>query len=134
LVKTSSEQPQENGHHQQRWPPPANRRESRQCQPELALSWIYTRVLYNFAGAHIASYNATSPALNLYRYERNTVNPGLAYQGRPSVSFSCDVANIFNEKQRIYQGFPGRTQDIVVNFVAITIGLKVQKRPLTPNG
>lgn len=92
-----------------------------------SLSWRYrgfsTRVLYNFTGSHIASYNATSPALNLYRFERNTVNLGLAYQWRPSVSFTCDVANLFNEKQRIYQGFPGRTQDIVINFVAITFGV-----------
>jgi hypothetical protein len=26
-------------------------------------------------------------------------------------------------KARIYQGFPGRTQDIVVNFVALTFGV-----------
>ncbi|MBM3854326.1 MAG: TonB-dependent receptor, partial [Verrucomicrobia bacterium] len=92
-----------------------------------SLSWRHrsfsTRLLYNFTGNHISSYSATSPALNLYRMERNTVSLGLAYQLRPSLAFSCDVANLFNEPQRIYAGVPGRTQDWIINFVTITLGV-----------
>jgi len=92
-----------------------------------SLSWRYrgfsTRVLYNFTGSHIATYSATSPALNLYRFDRNTVNLGLAYQWRPAVTFTCDIANLFNEPQKLYQGFPGRTQDIIINFVTVTFGV-----------
>ena len=92
-----------------------------------SLSWRHrgfsTRVLYNFTGGHIASYSATSPALNLYREDRNTVNWGVAYQVRPSLTLTCDVANVFNEPQRLYQGVPGRTQDIIINFVTVTVGV-----------
>jgi len=41
----------------------------------------------------------------------------------PAASFTLDVANIFNEKQRLYQGVRGRTQDIIINFVTITAGV-----------
>jgi TonB-dependent receptor len=92
-----------------------------------SLSWRYrgfsTRVLYNFTGAHLGTYNAANPALRIYRYDRNTVNLGLAYQWRPAVTFTCDIANLFNEKQRLYQGFPDRTQDIIINFVTVTVGV-----------
>ncbi len=92
-----------------------------------SISWRHrgfsTRVLYNFTGSHIATYNAANPGLRLYRYDRNTVNLGLAYQWRPAVTFTCDIANLFNEKQRLYQGVEGRTQDIIINFVTITLGV-----------
>jgi TonB-dependent receptor len=92
-----------------------------------SLSWRHrgfsTRVLYNFTGAHLNTYNAANPALRLYRYDRNTVNLGLAYRWRPAVTFTCDVANLFNEKQRLYQGNSDRTQDIIINFVTITLGV-----------
>ena len=92
-----------------------------------SLSWRYrgfsTRVLYNFTGSHIATYNQANPGLRIYRFGRNTVNLGLAYQWRPAVTFTCDVANVFNEKQRLYQGTTNRTQDIIINFVTITLGV-----------
>lgn len=92
-----------------------------------SLSWRHrgfsTRVLYNFTGSHIATYNEANPGLRIFRYDRNTVNVGLAYQWRPAVTFTCDVANLFNEKQRLYQGVEGRTQDIIINFVTITLGV-----------
>jgi TonB-dependent receptor len=93
----------------------------------VSLSWRYrsfsSRVLYNFTGSHIASYSATSPALNLFRFDRNTVNVGVAYQLRPSLSLTCDVANIFNEPQELYQGFTNRKQDVIINFVTVTLGV-----------
>ncbi len=92
-----------------------------------SLSWRYrgfsTRVLYNFTGEHITSYSATSPALNLWRTDRNTVNWGMAYQYRPTLSFTVDVANVFNEPQVLYAGFGNRIQDIINNFVTVTVGV-----------
>ena len=46
-----------------------------------------------------------------------------AYQVRPTLTLTCDVANIFNEPQRLYQGVRGRTQDIMYNFVTVTFGV-----------
>jgi iron complex outermembrane recepter protein len=93
----------------------------------VSLSWRHrgfsSRILYNFTGAHITSYSAVSPALNIYRFDRNTVNLGLAYQVRPSLAFTCDVANLFNEKQRLYRGSPDRLYDVMINFVTVTVGV-----------
>jgi len=93
----------------------------------LSLSWRYrsfsTRVLFNYTGNYISSYSATSPGANLYRDAFKTTNVGLAYKLRPSVTFTCDVANIFNAPQKLYQGVPGRTQDIIYNFVTVTFGV-----------
>jgi TonB-dependent receptor len=93
----------------------------------VSLSWRYrgfsTRVLYNYTGPHITTYSATSPALNLYRFERNTVNLGLAYQVRPTLAFTCDISNLFNEPQRLYVGIPDRMQNTTINFVTITFGV-----------
>jgi iron complex outermembrane recepter protein len=93
----------------------------------VSLSWRYrgfsTRILYNFIGEHITSYSATSPALNLYRFDRKTVHLGFAYKVRPSVSFTLDIANLFNEPQKLYQGLPNRTQDVMITFVTVTAGV-----------
>ncbi len=92
-----------------------------------SLSWRHrgfsARVLYNFTGSHISSYSATSPALNLYRYARKTTSLGLAYQLRPSVSLTLDIANLFNEPQRIYRGNPDRPQTTIINFITVTAGV-----------
>ena len=91
-----------------------------------SLSWRYrkfsTRVLYNFTGEYITSYNA-SPALRLYRLSYKSVNLGLAYQLRPAIGLSLDVANLFNEPQVFYRGFKDRTQRTLINFVTITAGV-----------
>jgi TonB-dependent receptor len=91
-----------------------------------SLSWRYrkfsTRVLYNFTGEYISSYNA-SPALRLYRLSYKSVNLGLAYQLRPSIGLSLDVANLFNEPQVFYRGFKDRTQRTLINFVTISAGI-----------
>jgi RNA polymerase sigma factor (TIGR02999 family) len=72
-----------------------------------SLSWHYrkfsTRVLYNFTGEYINTYNAT-PALRLYRHSHKTVNAGVAYQFRPTLSVSLDAANIFNEPHGFRDG------------------------------
>lgn len=93
----------------------------------LSLSWKYrkfnARVLYNFTGEYITSFNSTSPGLNLYRESFKTVNVGVGYQLRPTLGLSLDVANIFNEPQVFYRGFKGRTQRTIVNFVTVTAGI-----------
>lgn len=92
-----------------------------------SLSWRYrgfsSRVLYNFTGAHIDTYSATSSSLHQYRFARNTVDLGLSYQLRPTLVFTCDIANLFNEKQRLYMGTPDRTRDLIANFVTVTVGV-----------
>jgi outer membrane receptor protein involved in Fe transport len=80
-------------------------------------------VLYNFTGEYIDVYNATNPALHLYRESFKTVNAGIAYQVRPALGLSLDVANVFNEPQVFYRGFKGRTQRTIVNFVTVTVGV-----------
>jgi TonB-dependent receptor len=91
------------------------------------LSWRHrkfsTRVLYNFTGEHLSSFNATNPALRLYRMSMKTVNVGVAYQVRPSVSLTLDVANLFNEPQVFYRGYKDRTQRLLYNFVTVTAGI-----------
>jgi len=91
-----------------------------------SLSWSYrkfnTRLLYNFTGEYITSYNANA-ALRLYRESFKTLNVGVGYQVKPSLSFSLDVANILNEPQVFYRGFKGRTQRLLMNFVTITAGV-----------
>lgn len=91
-----------------------------------SLSWRYrnfsTRVLYNFTGEYINTYNV-SPALRLYRMSNKTVNVGVAYQLQPNVGLSLDVTNIFNEPQVFYRGFKDRTQRTLINFVTVTAGI-----------
>ena len=93
----------------------------------LMLAWRYrgfsARVLYNYTSDYISSYSATSPAANIYREAFKTTNVGVAYQLRPSVTLTCDVANIFNKPQRLYMAVPGRTQDIIFNFITVTAGV-----------
>ncbi len=92
-----------------------------------SLSWRHrkfnARILYNFTGEYITSFNAASPGLRLYRESMKTVNVGVGYQYKPTVSFSLDVANLFNEPQVFYRGFKGRTQRTIVNFVTVTAGV-----------
>jgi TonB-dependent receptor len=93
----------------------------------LSLSWRHrsfsTRVLYNFTGEHITSFDATNPARNLYRFSRKTVNVGVAYQWRPALGLSLDIANLFNEPQVLYRGFKNRMQDTIISFVTVTAGI-----------
>lgn len=92
-----------------------------------SLSWRYrkfsARVLYNFTGEYITSYNAASPGIRLYRMSMKTVNAGIAYQLRPSLNLTFDVANLFNEPQVFYRGVKERTQRTIVNFVTVTAGI-----------
>jgi iron complex outermembrane receptor protein len=91
-----------------------------------SLSWRHrnfsARILYNFTGEYLTSFNV-NPAVRQYRESFKTVNVGVAYQLRPSLGFTIDVANIFNEPQVLYRGFKGRTSQTTYNFVTISAGV-----------
>lgn len=91
------------------------------------LSWRYrsfsTRVLYNLTSDYLSSYDATNPARNSYRKAMETVNFGVAYLVRPSVSLNLDVSNIFNEPQVLYRGYSNRMQTTIINGVALNVGI-----------
>jgi iron complex outermembrane recepter protein len=92
-----------------------------------ALTWRYrkfnTRVLYNFTGEHITTFNATNPALNQYRFSMKTVNVGMGYSHRPWLNFTVDANNILNEPQQWYIGYKHRLRRHIVNFVTVTVGV-----------
>lgn len=93
----------------------------------VTLTWRHrkfnARVLYNFTGEHITTFNAVNPALNQYRFSAKTVNVGVGYQIRPTVGFSFDVANVFNEPQSFYIGYKDRVRRNIINFVTVTAGV-----------
>jgi len=66
------------------------------------------RVLYDFTGEHITSFNATNAALSQLRLSAKTVNLRFGYQARPSLGFTLDVANTFNEPPVCYIGYKDR--------------------------
>ncbi|MEO6244407.1 MAG: TonB-dependent receptor [Opitutaceae bacterium] len=98
--------------------------------PEAAnfgLNWRYrsfgARVLYNYTGDYIDSYNATFPGRNYFRFPFRTVNVGLSYQLRPTLGLTLDVANLFNEPQRLYRGVRNQMARTIVNGSTVTAGI-----------
>jgi outer membrane receptor protein involved in Fe transport len=92
------------------------------------LSWRHrsgfsARALYNFTGEYIDTFNANNPALNIYRHSFKTLNVGVSYQYKPSLGFSIDIANLFNEPQELYMGKKERLRDSITNFVTVAIGV-----------
>jgi iron complex outermembrane receptor protein len=92
-----------------------------------SLSWRHkkfsTRVLYNYVGDYITAFTAGTPARNNYRYSYETVTAGIAYQYRPALQFTIDVANVFNEPQRQYRGIPSQMANTIINGTSITFGV-----------
>ena len=92
-----------------------------------SLSWRYrkfsTRLLYNYTGEHVVTYNVASPALSQYRLSNKSVNLGLGYQVNPAVNLSLDIANLTNEPQVLYRVFKERTQRTIYNFVTVNVGV-----------
>ena len=93
----------------------------------ITVTWRYrkfnTRVLYNFTGEHITTFNATNPALNQYRFSAKTVNLGFGWQHKPAMGFSLDIANLLNEPQEFYIGYKHRHRRSIINFVTVTVGM-----------
>ena len=89
--------------------------------------WRYrgfnARVLVNYTGDYISSYAAQGSSRNLYRYERTSVNIGLEYRLRPSVSLTLDISNPFGVPQKLYRGFTDRMSTTTSNFTTITVGV-----------
>jgi TonB-dependent receptor len=92
-----------------------------------ALRWNYrgfrAQLLYNFTGEYITTFNATNPALSIYRYSMKTLNVGIGYQWKPSLGFSVDIANALNEPQQFYMGNKERFRQHIENFVTVAIGM-----------
>ncbi|MEN9635267.1 MAG: hypothetical protein RL077_3671 [Verrucomicrobiota bacterium] len=94
-----------------------------------SLSWRHrsgfsARALYNFSGENITTLSAvTTPALNIYRAPMKTLNLGLSYQYKPTLGFTVDISNVFNEPQNFYMGTKDYLRQSTTNFVAVTIGL-----------
>ena len=93
----------------------------------LSVSWRHrgfsTRVLVNYASAHITTYSAASVGRNIYRFPRTAVSVGFSYQVRPSLVFSCDVSNLFNEAQSHYRGIPDQLQRHILQGTTATFGV-----------
>ncbi len=93
----------------------------------LSVSWRYrafsVRAIANRTSSYITSYSAATLGRNLYRFERSVVNLGLAYQLRPAVSIICDVANLFNEPQKLYRGIPDQVSSTISNGTTLSLGL-----------
>ncbi len=91
------------------------------------LTWRYrgfgARIVANRTGEYIRSFNAGSPARNLYTRERTIVNAGIAYQWKPRLSFSIDVNNLFNEPQVWYRGLADRMSETRIAGITLTFGV-----------
>ena len=97
-----------------------------------SLRWNYrgfsTRLLYNFSGEHIRSFNATNPGLSIYRYSIKTLNVGFGYQYKPGLGVTVDISNLFNEPQEYYMGNKDRFRQNITNFVTVAIGVNGRLR------
>lgn len=93
----------------------------------LMLAWRYrsfsTRVLYNYTSDYIVSYSAATLGRNSYRFALKTVNVGVAYQLRPSLSLTLDVSNLFNAPQVLYRGVRSQMQTTIINGTTINAGV-----------
>jgi TonB-dependent receptor len=91
------------------------------------LTWAWrkftARALVNFSSDFVSSYDAASPWRSLYFKGRTLTNIGLAYQLRPGVTLTCDVANLFDEPQVVYRGLPDRMQRTSFNGTTVTLGI-----------
>jgi outer membrane receptor protein involved in Fe transport len=95
-----------------------------------SLSWRFkkfnTRVLYNYTGENVTTFNPTNPAQSVFRLPQERVDVGLGYQLRPALGLSLDVSNIFNTPQSSYMGYKDRMRQNIYNFVTIAVGVRGQ--------
>lgn len=93
----------------------------------LIVSWrhrrVGARVRINYSGDYITNYSAVSSARSLYVMSRTIVNTSLAYELRPNLSLTCDVANLTNAHQVQYRGIPDQRALDRNSGTAITFGL-----------
>ncbi len=93
----------------------------------VSLSWRYrgfnSRLVVNRVGDYIRNFTAPGSGANLYTLKRTIVNVGVGYQWRPSVSFSIDVQNLFNEPQTWYRGIPDQIAQVYIPGTTVTFGV-----------
>ncbi len=93
----------------------------------LSLSWRHrrfsTRLLYNYTSDYILSYSAASPGRNQYRFKREIVNLGVAFQLNPRLSLTADVSNLFNEPIRQYRGIQDQMERTLIHGTTINFGV-----------
>jgi TonB-dependent receptor len=91
------------------------------------LSWRHrgfgARVVTNYTDDYISAFTAGSAGRNLYVDKRTTVNAGVSYQWKPSLGFSIDVQNIFNEPQVWYRGVPDQIAEYRIPGITVTFGV-----------
>ena len=91
------------------------------------LSWRYrsfsTRLGVNYTGDYITTYTAATLGRNVYKLKRTVTNVSFAYQVRPAVSLTVDIANFTNEPQGQYRGIPDQVERVIINGTAINFGV-----------
>jgi TonB-dependent receptor len=96
----------------------------------LSLSWRHrnlgTRININRTGEFINAFTAPGSGRNQYTLERTVVNVGAAYRLRPTLSFTADVGNIFNEAQVFYRGIADNISEYRIPGVTLTVGVSGQ--------
>ena len=94
----------------------------------LVPGWRYgrfsCRVRISYTSGFLDTYNAASPALNVYSASRVLVSPSFAFDLRPSLTFTCEVANATNEHQVRYQVRRNLVRQDRDNPTNITVGVK----------
>jgi hypothetical protein len=94
----------------------------------LVPGWRYgrfsCRVRVSYSSGYLDTYNAASPALNVYATSRVLVSPSFAFDLRPSLTLTCEVTNATNEHQVRYQVRPKLVRQDRDNPTNITFGLK----------
>ena len=93
----------------------------------VSLSWRHrgfgTRLTANRVGNYIRNFTAVGSGANLYTRARTVLNAGLAYQFRPTLSFTADVQNVFNSSQSWYRGVPDQLAQVYIPGVTVTFGI-----------
>lgn len=65
---------------------------------------FYARVNVNYTGTYMRSYNV-NPLLRSYQDRRTMVDTKLGFRYSPNITVFADVANLFNSKQKWYNGY-----------------------------
>jgi len=81
-----------------------------------------TSVVLNYTGRYLDSF-ADDPSRRSFRASRTIVNVGVSYRFTPQCSVFFDLANVFQEPQRLYRGSPSRPSQILENDPAATFGI-----------
>jgi len=71
----------------------------------------------------LRSFTAVNSPRNLFRFDRTIVNAGVGFHLRPYLNLTFDVANITNEPEAFYRGYPSRMQATNIPGTTITMGV-----------